>query len=339
MFDKLRSALVSSGVCSERDALIFMRVLGIDGHPGESLRKAANTHDLSSERVRQICDRIAADLAAQLDESPHFTAVREILKEATAALDRCVPTTDESATAELIARRLLDADGGMASSVVRAARLILNTQHVIVDTWGTRTVIIGQGTPRCYSTVASLARKIAASSGAVSIKALQAAYAKTGVLSTADARTMLECCGSILCVDDDLWFHFPEGGSDAITRAEGRVGSFGSCSLKNLVEASHRVTRSQYNIQLPMSVMAALLVAHGFDVDGDTVTKKSGSIGRLSDVQQEMVKVLKQLGGRARSAEYVKACTRNGINSSTARVYLRRSGLFQLKDGHYMIAQ
>lgn len=339
MFDELRSALVGSGVCTERDALIFMRVLGIDGRPGESLRKTGRDHDLSSERVRQICDRIAADLATQLEESPHFETVRGALKEVIAAIEGCVPSTDESATAELIARRLLPADGRMASSAVRAARLVINTQHVNVDTWGPRTVIISHGTPRAYSTVASLARKIAASSGAVSISAIKAAYSKTGNLSSADARTMLECCATILCVDDDLWYHFPEGGSDAITRAEGRVGSFGSCSLKNLIESSHRVTRSQYNIELPLTVMAALLKAHNFKVDGDLVTKTSGSNGRLSDVQQKMVKVLNELGGRARSAEYVKACTMEGINSSTARVYLRRSGLFQLKEGHYMIAQ
>lgn len=339
MFDELRSALIGSGVCTERDALIFMRVLGIDGKPGESLRKTAQTHDLSSERVRQICDRVAADLASQLEDSDHFLSVRAVLKDVVAALDGIVPSTDESATAELIARRLLPADGRMASSALRAARLIISAQHVVVDTWGARTVIIKQNTPRCFPAVASLARKIAASSGAVSVAALQAAYSKTGVLGTADARTMLECCATLLCVDDDLWFHFPEGTSDAVTRAEGRVGSFGSCSLKNLIEATHRVTRSQYNIELPINVMAALLKAHSFEVNGDQITKKSGSDRRLSDVQQEMVKVLNEMGGKARSAEYVKACTRNGINSSTARVYLRRSGLFQLKDGHYVIAR
>lgn len=340
MFDELRSALINSKVASSRDADIFLRVLGLDGRKGDSLRRTAEGYDLSSERVRQIYEQVGAELMKVVHTSEHFAGVRSALTDIVAAVRAILPATDDAATSDLMARRLICGDGRMASSAIRAANLILGNSSITVDQWGDKTVLITDHTPRCYPAVSSLARKIGSSSGAVSIRDLARIYEASTSISLGHnvVRTMLECCATLLCIDDDLWFHFPGGYSDAIARAESHVGSLGPCSVSNLAEVCYRITRSQYKVALPSGVMAALLRANGFEVSGDVATKSNGVSHQLTSVQLKMIGILREMGGRANPTEYMRACVVGGINSSTARVYLRRSGLFKVEDGVCVVA-
>lgn len=340
MFDDLRSAMIMSGAGVARDTDIFLRVMGFDGRPGESLRIVGDRHKLSAERVRQISDRVGESLRSQVETGEHYEVVRDKINEIMEIISRMVPETDEAITLELLSRRLISGDRRMASSAVSIAHQLFGHGEISVVKWGGRSVLLDRDTPRCYLNVASLARKIAASSGAVSVQSVMAAYEQVHSVTLPEAvvRTMLECCATFLYCHDDLWFHFPESESDVVARAESHVGSLGSCFIPALVEARHRVTRSHYNIKLPIEVMIAVLKQHGFVIDGDYARLEKASPRKLPEIQMQMVQVMRDLGGRAKCADYVRACVKQGINSSTARVYLSRSGLFHFDEGHYLVA-
>lgn len=338
MFEEFGDALVRAGVAQQRNASIFMRVKGIDGAEPQSLRQVAIPHGLSSERVRQISDEVSEQFFERID-SPEFQPVFEKLREALKIITASIPATDLAVTSDLVTRRLLNSSGGTASSALRLAELVLGAQAIHSELWGDRLVLVDRSTPKCFPAASSLARKIAASSGVVSTSALGAAFREqhsqmTAWLSEVELRTILECCATLLCIDDtDCWFHFPESRSDALVRVSNHVSVLGSFQISSAADESSRTTRSMYHISVPPSVMAAYLRVNGYEINGGAATKRDTSPAQISTVQAKMVGILRRMGGSANSSNFVRACMMDGINSTTARVYMRRSGLFQVNDG------
>lgn len=345
MFKQLRTALIGTGdwgPASERNVDIYLRLRGFDGGEPQSLRQVAVRYDLSSERVRQISNEVSERLRSLKDESAQdsdFAKICAHLHEVMEVIGKSVPTTDSAITAELTARNLIPADGSTASSALRVATELFGPQPIVSDTWGQTKVILSDVTPRCFPVASSIARKIAASSGVVSTAdlgaALQRQQMQTVWLSAQELRTILECCSTLLAVEDDnYWFHLPGTTSDALTRVGNHVSALGSYNVQEAGSHGPRMSRSRYHINVPPSVMAAYLRANGYRVDGNHATISGGpTSARLSDVQQRMVGILRRMGGSIPQAEYVRACKNEGINSSTARVYLHRSGLFEVREG------
>lgn len=346
MFKQLRTALIDSGdwgPASERNVEIFLRLRGFDGGEPQSLRQVAVQYDLSSERVRQISNEVGDRLRALKDDkSPDgtFAKICSSLHEIMEIIGKQVPTTDSAVTSELVARNLIPSDGSSASSALRVASELFGPQTILCDTWGSKRVLLSDATPRCYPVASSVARKIVASSGVVSTSELGAALQRQQMLSVAwlsepELRTILECCCTLLAVEDDnYWFHLPGSTSDALTRIANHVSALGSYNVLEASSQGARMSRSRYHISVPPKVMASYLRANGYRVDGNLATISGGTTGsRLSGVQQKMVGILRRMGGSIPQAEYVRACKQEGINSSTARVYLHRSGLFEVRNG------
>lgn len=341
MFDELKAEIVSAGIASSRDTNIFTRLHGLDGHYPESLRKTAARYGLSAERVRKIAERVFSEVSVFFASGDKSECIRARLGSLTDAVASRMPGTDEQITRQLIDAGLFKNDGRMASSVVRISDIAARNPGIRLDKWGNKQAILSSSAPRCFQTLITLAGKVAGASGAVGANSLTAHFAESQSihLGPNDVRAMLSSCAKSLgWHNEQEWFHFPDLNNDAVVRASNRAGSLGRFSLSHLAAIDNRVTRSGYGTSLPEVIMARLLQFNGFEIDADSVTKLNDVGERLSRTQMKMVEVLKNMGGIARQIDYIRACAGAGVNIRTARVYIRRSGLFECANGHCSIA-
>lgn len=331
-----------------RDVAIYTRLHGLDGGEAESLRKTAARYNLSSERVRQICDNIGGFELVALRSTRGYRDLEKRLSAAVDLIGTMIPSTDAAVSEHLVEMGLLN-EGELASSLIRIGDLIALNRGIRIDDWSGVTAFDWMERPRCFKSLLTHARKIASASGAFGVEMLCESFsrAKQIDLEPEDVKSMVAPFATqvpITPAGTEAWFYFPNASSDAINRARNRIGSFGFCSLSQLSAIDSSNTRSRYGYRIPEEVLATVLVAAGFIVDGDRAYFGKSTAGRakLSPVQEEMVSIMLGLtmkhGGEVKQTDFITACEAKGINASTVRAYLYRSGIFRRSAGKCELA-
>lgn len=334
--------------CKERDVDIYLRLNGLDGQAAESLRQTATRYQLSGERVRQISENIGA---FRYDLMIGSASYRTLVKKVDAIVEIIVenlPMADEEMSELLISEKLVPPDT-FASSTVRVADVLARNATISVDRWLDVDALVSKTMPNCFGSLLTHAKKIVSASGACSIEILCESFSKVKLveLSHHEARAMIspfvKMVGNVgenssgKKVPIGEWFYFPGIASDMLARATKRIVSFGFCSLSQLSLMDSSMTRSQYGYRIPSVMLAEVLSANGFVIDADRVTLPEGAISDgkkgLSKTKAKMVAILRNAGGKAKQGDYVRACTEAGINGTTAKLYLHRSGLFRCVKG------
>lgn len=349
-FFDLFSCLIehSIGHGKSRDVCIYARLNGLDGGAPESLRKTAARYDLSSERVRQICDHVSRFAISGFQKSECYADIYERVSNAMDVICEMTPSTDDRISETLIAKGII-VPGTLASSVVRIADVVGLNRGVRIDDWAGKVALMSVGSPKCFNSLVTHSRKIASASGAFNVEMLCESFAATKQidLSAADAHAMVSSFAERIDVPAGhgvragVWFYFPGSASDAITRARNRIASFGWCSLTQLASIDSSKTRSRYGYKVPPAVLGRVLKGAGFEISGDKAfaaeAGKDCGAG-LSEVQQVMVSIMREMGGRAKQSDFIRECETRGIKTTTVRAYIYRSGIFRRASGFCELA-
>lgn len=350
---------------STRDSVLFVRSRGLDGGAPEPLRKTAERHGISAERVRQVCENINNTVMLAISSKPVHASLRQLVAQALEAVAVAAPGTDEAVSAR-IQGTPLEGDGLLllggaesASSLVRLGQLLDLGGPVCLDRWAGQAAIVNAAMPRCFNQVITHARKLISASGAVSSGLLvqHLSHLKGLDLTPREVEAMLlpfatEIATEPAGEEGGRWFSFETAENDTLTRARNRIGSFGWCSLAHLCSflpvgtlvvdtPSRSFTRSQHLVSLPECVMATMLSRRGLTVRGDRVTLAVlSSSYHLPPVQQQMVDLLRVQAtkGPVRQTAFLEACVAAGMNRRTARAYLFRAGLFHCEEGFCRLA-
>lgn len=331
VFENLYTFLLNIGVQS-RDAVIFMHLHGLDGGVEESLRKTAANYNISAERVRQISNLVESTV---LSHEKQIESLKDSISLVLSEIKKSIPNTDFNVTKELRESGLIG-DTDLASSVVNIANMI-GVGTLRIDDWLDEKSIVPTNMPRCFKSVISEAKKIASASGVVTPLVVVDSLSKKGVFVSNDqAESMIKPFSRLVCSTrfrghDVNWYAF-QINSDLLVRVKNRIGSLGLCTISHLMDVD-TVTRSRFYFEAPEFVISKYIELEGFDVKNGEVTSRELIPNRLSEIQGRMVTVLKSLGGASSQKDFLKACVGNGINPTTAKVYLYKSTLFKCDNG------
>lgn len=334
-----------SDVLGPRNRDILFAVCGLHDGIERSMRSVGRDFGLTSERVRQIVAQ-AQGLFKSLLKAGELKQMERALKGKTPYLSN---QPDE------LSRAIFTDMNCALSGVNNFFRLLGIRTGFQTVVWGRSVVLLEESRISKlppWNQVASIARRIARNSGAVSPDVLRAAVInKFGLDESAfrrkDALVYLQSIpyrGTMKLSDGpraDIWFLL-EDVPGPISRARECAQQLGKISISGTHLKGTLFSHSSLQYPIPESVFSWLLAQHGFEINGDEARLLEGiSTQRtrgLSPTKRKMIDILKAAPDPMPRESFLEACIGQGISQNTAYVYLYRYEIFRVVDGMVLLA-
>jgi len=253
---------IESGSKTERNIIITMQYLGFDGNGGTSMEEAGKPHGLTRESVRQITNRVCADL------KPRGSALIE-LKEAIEITDALLPSAAEDLEIALINAGYIST-GFKIEGIINAANVfgIKTKMEQIVKLNGKR-FITSEKHIDIPKKVQSKATKEISHNGAVSIDLLTE---EVPGLSQENkiifVNRVIDSLGSVSWIDkENGWFYFDGKGRNRLLARLRKIFAVMKkvqiADLRSGVERSWNKNIKDHSSVLPAEVMVKLITTCG----------------------------------------------------------------------------
>lgn len=357
-------AAVSQG-CAPQKAELFLSVKGLAGSPPLSLRKAHG--EMSGEGVRRLVKTVQERYFKSFVQAPASQKVRESASRIMSLIETEIPNC-EDAVREGLALRGIHVQSPFG--VYRWAIELGMSPQVRMEQWrsysknhnraldsGRKTgdpritmieALVPVESPAVFDRFIISARRMSRTSGAICARIAAEAYsAQRGIpMVESEAKAMLiPFTISLGRSNGDDWYAFFSCSNEFVGHATSLVKALGKTSFDSLYDSYIRSSRSDLvaTDPTPADVLRRVLEVFGFSVAGDEVkllSKISNVERSISPIMTKMVEVFRELLLTSEALEgsiprpfFVRELAARGINEITAHTYIRRKGIFLVRQG------
>ncbi len=295
-----------------RDRAIISEYYGWDGGGGRTLEELGKQHDLSRERIRQVCMRTAKRhshanvFAPALDKALEF--VGSIVPVATRDMEQ------EFETAGLKGLFLAP------ETLRQAAEFLSRDGEFGTVAIGDVELVVDARTAHLPKTISQIARRIALATGIATVSDVvrQIEDRQVARVEPELIRAVLEALTSFQWLDDErTWFHLESGSQYGLPNMMEKV--FSVCpriDVSRLRSSLERHRRSGRRVPPSRVLLAFCEQRPGILVEGRTVAAESPRSPKetLSGVEAEMVQVLQEHGPVLERGSFEEHCQARGMN-------------------------
>jgi hypothetical protein len=307
---------LTEGLGSERDRRIIISYLGWDGRPPRTLEAVGKEHDMTRERVRQICDRINKKQTAK-PFLPILDRVIGITAAVTPALAGDVE--DQLANGRLTNKKF------HIESICSAAQVVGREARFIVATFHQRRFVVPCDPANLLDQIDHLARARVSYWGVTSIEDIAAA---TDITVSFAVKVVTTIPGFKWLDESSGWFWIENVPRNSLmTQIRKILAVSSSISIGELstgVGRSHRRkgfapprrVLLEFCRQLPWCRVTNEVI---------TAAESLNPVEILSDSEQMILQVFKDHGPVMQRARYEELCLGAGMNPNSFWIYLNYS--------------
>lgn len=290
-----RISEVKTGSKSDRNNAITIQYFGLDGSGGTSMESAGEAYSLTRESVRQITNKVRAEISGAPSKFPALT-------EAIKIIDSMIPASADDIESHLVEKGLIK-KGYMIEGIINAAMIFgAATKANQVIKHNDIRYVVSLAHIDAAKDVQSLATKEISHNGAVSLQLLTASL--PGVKSDIKKSFVLSVLNSIsetVWVSNGEWLYFSDKGRNRFLSRLRKIfsvmESVSSGNLRLAMIRSWKKSEKEGSRVIPEKVMISIIsTLPGFAINGPiiSVEKPFDRDEELSDTEEKIILILKE---------------------------------------------